>query len=190
MKENAVNIILVLGNGIQEIVDKRLDRAIEEYNKFRTSFEPDELREQTHYIMVSGCGRKKSHEYMYSYLISKKIDPKYIIVEGKSITTYENLIFSFGILEEMFQNNISLRMQSTRVSGHWTPVNIIVCTSSFHIKRSILLVKLLSKSNFTFEFIHTRENIPKELDQQESNLSIKILNEFSNLLLEDKLIYS
>jgi uncharacterized SAM-binding protein YcdF (DUF218 family) len=180
MKENAINIILVLGNGIQEIVDKRLDRAIEEYNKFRTSFEPDELREQSHYIMVSGCGKKKSHEYMYSYLISKKINPKFIIVEGKSMTTLENLIFSFGILEEMFQNNISL----------WTPLNIIVCTSSFHIKRSILLTKLLNKPNFTFEFIHTREIIPKELDQHEANLSIKILDEFSNHLLEDKLICS
>ena len=51
--------------------------------------------------MISGCGRKRTHEYMFEYA-SKYIDPKYIIIEGKSMTTYQNLVFSFEILENTF----------------------------------------------------------------------------------------
>jgi uncharacterized SAM-binding protein YcdF (DUF218 family) len=169
-----INVVLVLGISDFNVLNKRLDRAIQEYKSFQQNFFPEEGQQQNFYLMISGCGRKRSHEYMFNYA-SKYIDPKYIIVEDKSMTTYENLTFSFKILEDMFQSIDSL----------WSKVNITICTSSFHIKRTIILNNLLSKSNFDFKFIHTNESITKSLELQERKNILNLINEYTNYVLQN-----
>lgn len=170
-----INVILVLGISDFNILNMRLDRAIQEYRSFQQNFHPEEGEHQNFYLMISGCGRKRSHEYMFEY-ISKYVDPKYIIVEDKSMTTYENLTFSFKILEEMFQSNNSF----------YSKINVIICTSSFHIKRTIVLTKLLDKGNFDFKFIHTNEPVPNFLELQERKNIMNLIDDYTNYVLKNK----
>jgi len=153
-----MNIIVVLGCHQRDLLNKRLDRALEEYKKLEDDYKADKGSKRTHYIMVSGCGRNREHEYMYEY-VSKYVDKNYIIVEGQSMNTFENLIYSIKILEDKFQNK----------GTYWTKINLIICSSTFHIKRIIMLTKFLNKTNIDYRFIHTRENITEEQDRNELN---------------------
>ena len=169
-----INVVLILGISDIKILNKRLDRAIEQYKSFEKDFYPQEGDQQNFYFMISGCGRKRTHEYMFEYA-SKYIDPRYIIVEGKSMTTYQNLVFSFEMLENTFQCNTTL----------YSKVNITICTSSFHIKRTIILTNLLSKGNFDFNFIHTNEPVTKSLELQEEKNIFNLLNDYTNNVLKN-----
>ena len=85
-----INVVLLLGIDDMNLLKKRLDKAIQEYQSFQQNFHHDEGDHQNFYFMISGS---KSNEYMFEYA-SKYIDPKYLIVEDKSVTTYQNLVFS------------------------------------------------------------------------------------------------
>lgn len=165
-----INVILVLGIDDIILLKKRLDKAIQEYQSFQQDLHPDEGDYQNFYFMISGC---KSHKYMFEY-VSKYIDPKYLIVEDKSMTTHQNLVFSFEILENIFQSSISL----------YSKVNIIICTCSFQIKQIILLTTLLSKGNFDFKFVHTNEPVTKCLELEEKKHIYNILNDYTNIILK------
>jgi hypothetical protein len=166
-----INVVLILGIDDMIILKKRLDKAIQEYQSFQQNFHPGEGDYQNFYFMISGS---KSHEYMFEYT-SKYIDPKYLIVEDKSMTTYQNLVFSFEMLENIFQSSISL----------YSKVNITICTSSFHIKQIILLSTLLCKGNFDFKFVHTNEPVSKSLELEEKKHIYDLLNHYTNNILKN-----
>ena len=79
------------------------------------------------------------------------------------------------MLENIFQSSISL----------YSKVNITICTSSFHIKRTIILTNLLSKGNFDFNFIHTNEPVTKSLELQEEKNIFNLLNDYTNNVLKN-----
>ena len=166
-----INVVLILGIDDMDLLKKRLDKAIQQYQSFQKNLHPDEGDHQNFYFMISGS---KSREYMLEY-VSKYIDPKYLIVEDKSETTYQNLVFSFEMLENIFQSSISL----------YTKVNIIICTSSFHIKQIILLTSLLSKGNFDFKFVHTNETVSKALELEEQKHIYNLLYDYTNNILKN-----
>jgi uncharacterized SAM-binding protein YcdF (DUF218 family) len=161
-----MKVILVLGNSNKDVMKKRLDRAISEYKLFNDD-------NSNVYLMVSGCGKKHEYKFMYNYLISN-VDTKNILVEDKSNSTIENLIFSTNILKNKFP------IQS---------IELIVCTSTFHIKRTIIISKLLNIHSIKWNFIHTEEDVLDEQKIKEMNLTMNLIDYYSNNILSEKIIY-
>lgn len=157
-----VNIILILGNHEEDTMRKRADRGYEEFTNL------SKISQDNCFILLSGAGRqiRKECDYMHDYLL-QKVHTRYLFCENKSMSTYENIVYSFKLLKDLFDTNI----------------NVFVCTSSFHIKRTILLANLLNKFNFNLRFIHTREKIlPEENDKELYNL-----DRFMNFYIKSQL---
>ena len=119
--------IVVLGAGLVDgltptkILSNRLDKAIRVFNKSISSC----------YIVVSGgqgADEKVSEaEAMHTYLIDKGIKNHQIILEDKSVNTFENMRNSFEIIK--------------RRGGR---MRIAVVTSNFHVYRALLLCRSLN----------------------------------------------
>ena len=163
-----MKVILVLGNSKEDVMKKRLDRAISEYKLLN-------IENSNVYLMVSGCGKKHEYKFMYNYLITN-VDTKNILVEDKSNSTIENLIFSTNILKNKFQ----ILFQN---------IEVIVCTSTFHIKRTIIISKLLNIHSIKWNFIHTEEDVLDEEKIKEMNLTMNLIDYYSNNILSEKIIY-
>jgi len=118
--------IVVLGAGLidglrpTKILANRLDKAIRVFNKSLSSC----------YIVVSGgqgADEKVSEaEAMHTYLIDKGIKNHQIIMEDKSVNTFENMRNSFEIIKHR--------------GGR---MRIAVVTSNFHVYRALLLCRSL-----------------------------------------------
>jgi len=166
------NIILILGNSNYEIMNKRLNRGIEEFYKLKNPYEDEEVVYGINtLILLSGNGKNikindKVYEtevsYMYEY-VSQKVNKKYILIDnGESnlkITscTVKNLINSYNILNSLYKDSFFNR------------INIIICTSTFHLKRTIILSKILNNQNYNLKYIHTSEIISEEQNKRELN---------------------
>jgi uncharacterized SAM-binding protein YcdF (DUF218 family) len=117
-----VDYIMVLGGGIKDekpgrTLTKRLEKAIEIATEYRN----------IEVIVTGGTGQgHKSSEgfIMKEYLIRNGIEAKRIIIEGKSQSTYENMLFS----KELMKNK-------TDKTG------VIIITNSFHIYRAKILAE-------------------------------------------------
>ena len=119
--------IVVLGAGLidgltpTKLLANRLDKAIRVFNKSVSSC----------YIVVSGgqgADEKVSEaEAMHTYLIDKGIKNHQIILEDKSVNTFENMRNSFEIIK--------------RRGGR---MRIAVVTSNFHVYRALLLCRSLN----------------------------------------------
>ena len=158
-----MKVILILGNINEDVMTKRLDRAISEYKILND--------ENTVYFMVSGCGKKHEYKFMYNYLISN-VNTKNILVEDKSNSTIENLLFSTNILKTKFQN-----------------IELIVCTSTFHIKRTILTSKLLHIYSMNWKFIDTKEDVHNKEKINEMKLTMNLIDSYVDKILQEKIIY-
>lgn len=127
IKITKANIGIVLGG---TMMIHRLDKAIELYNKGTIKK-----------ILVSGgvgylnLNRKTTEaEIMKKYLLKNNIPLSDILIEDKSRNTYENFLYTYKLLlSKNLINNTS----------------IILITSSFHIKRTIMTFKYFFK-NTTF----------------------------------------
>jgi len=130
-----MKVILVLGNNNKDVSLKRVDRALEYFR---------ECNINERYLMFSGGVSKPAEaEYMKDYAISKGVDENSIITESESRNTIENFEKSKKILDEKFRHG---------------SCSVIVCTSSFHIKRSMVLARIILFGYYTI-FIHTREPV-------------------------------
>ena len=175
------NIILILGNSNPEILNKRLDRGIQEFYKLKNPYEDEEIVYGINTLILlsgKGVGIKVNDtvynieaDYMYEY-VSKKVNKKYILIENLSNNTIENLINSYDILNKLYKDSFFNR------------INIIICTSSFHLKRTIVLSKLLNKHNFTLKYIHTNEVFSEEENKKELRHLDNYLNYYCNNLLQ------
>ena len=159
-----MKVILVLGNSKEDVMKKRLDRAISEYKLLN-------IENSNVYLMVSGCGKKHEYKFMYNYLISN-VNTKNILVEDKSNSTIENLLFSTNILKTKFQN-----------------IELIVCTSTFHIKRTILTSKLLHIYSMNWKFIDTKEDVHNKEKINEMKLTMNLIDSYVDKILQEKIIY-
>lgn len=176
------NIILILGNSNHEIMNRRLNRGIEEFNKLKNPYEDEEFVYGINtLILLSGNGKnikindkvyEREVSYMYEY-VSHKVNKKYILIENEetnlkveniSSCTVKNLINSYNLLKNLYKDSFFNR------------INITICTSTFHLKRTIILSKILNKDNFTLKYIHTNEIISEEENRKE----LKHLDNFMN----------
>jgi uncharacterized SAM-binding protein YcdF (DUF218 family) len=123
LKDN-YDIALVLGCSNYDILMKRVESTLDLYNK-----------KIIKKILLSGgkhfFKKKEESLIMKDYLLSNNVKEEDIIVETKSKSTISNIKNSLKILNNMYKDNI----------------NILLVTSSFHIKRSKYLLEKLSKYN-------------------------------------------
>ncbi len=119
--------ILVLGGGLKkgnrigDSTKERLNLAIRLYRKKRRKI-----------IVSDGSLYKYSPaiKTIKNYLISMKVMEKDIILEGKSQTTFDNLVFTKKIISDFHLKNI------------------IVCTSPYHQLRTGSMIKYLKIKNY------------------------------------------
>lgn len=173
------NIILILGNSNPKILNKRLDRGVQEFYKLKNPYEDEEIVYGINtYILLSGKGKgiridnkvyDSEADYMLEY-VSQKVNKKYILIENLSNSTVENLINTYNILKKLYKDSFFNR------------INVIICTSSFHLKRTIVLSKLLNKDNFTLKYIHTNELFSEEENLRELRNLDYYLNYYCNNL--------
>jgi uncharacterized SAM-binding protein YcdF (DUF218 family) len=151
-------LFLVLGNSSLKIMEKRVDTALIKF---------EQLKNEKCYMILSGGGKHETEaEYMYNYA-SKYVDKEYLICEDKSISTFENLIFSSKIISELFPKET---------------IDLIICTSSFHLKRTIIMANLLLKDkNYNLFFTHTNEFITLE----ESKRELQLIDQFMTYYLNN-----
>lgn len=128
--------IVVLGCKVRgekptRMLRRRLDTAYEALEKY-----PNTLC-----IVSGGQGDNEvvSEAYaMKKYLVEKGIDEDRIIMEDKSTSTYENLKFTYDILEKMGSSK-----------------NVTIVTDGFHQYRASLIAKSLDYSDITAFSAHT-----------------------------------
>lgn len=121
------DVILVLGGGLRPKVEigystqERLDLAIELYNQKKRAI-----------IVSDGSLYRHSPaiEIISKYLTDRGVDYSDIILEGKSQTTFDNFQFSKKILNARGFKEI------------------IVCTSPYHQRRSLLIMRYVKFGNF------------------------------------------
>jgi len=92
-------------------------------------------------IVSGGQGDSESiseAKAMYDYLVSHGIDDSRIILEDKSTTTKENLVFSYEIIEEHVGGREKAEKQK-----------LAIVTSNFHIFRAKLLAYNLGMKNIS-----------------------------------------
>lgn len=128
--------VIVLGAGIKGekpslTLMQRLDKTIDYVNN---------QDKETKIIVSGGQGRGEDiseAQAMKKYLVDKGIKEELIIMENKSTSTNENLIFSKELLEKYSSKSIS-------------DINIKIITSDFHAFRSNMIAKKLGYNNITF----------------------------------------
>jgi uncharacterized SAM-binding protein YcdF (DUF218 family) len=150
-------VFLVLGNSSLKIMEKRVDTALLKFQ---------ELKKEKCYMILSGGGKHETEaDYMYKYAC-KYVDKEYLICEDKSISTFENLIFSSNVIRDLFPKET---------------INLIICTSSFNLKRTIIMANLLLKEkNYNLFFIHTNEFITVEEGKRELQLIDQFMTYYLN----------
>ena len=162
-----MKIILVLGNRNPSITKKRVDRALEYFNSSPKEYFDEALQEETicQYLLFSGGSSdgisKPEGAVMMESLVKDSIPEKFCLIEKESRNTIENLVKSRKLIESLFGDKVC-----------YFPT-IVVCTSSFHIKRSAVLASFILK-DYPLEFIHTNEEVTPEEHQKET----KLIDEF------------
>jgi uncharacterized SAM-binding protein YcdF (DUF218 family) len=164
-----VEIIIILGNRQPEIMRKRVDRALEYFNSSPAEVQSDFSPEPqiVKYLLFSGGasdGKSKPEgAIMMEEYCKGKVDHKFCLLETQSRTTVENLLYSKQLLEKMFS-----RLSQPKIT---------ICTSTFHIKRSLILTKLFFP-NYTTKFIHTDETVPQHTYEHEARLLNWFVDEY------------
>lgn len=125
--DNFGDIILILGGGLRRgkkigySTEERLIEAVKFYNQ------------KSRYILLSdGSLYRKSPaiRMMKKFLLERGVEEKYILLEGKSQTTYQNFTFTRKMISD----------------GGFREV--IVCTSPYHQKRAQLIIRHLGYDNY------------------------------------------
>ncbi|WP_243249593.1 YdcF family protein [Clostridium sp. D46t1_190503_E9] len=135
--------VIVLGAGIKGekpslTLMQRLDKTIEYVNN---------QDKEVQIIVSGGQGRGEDiseAQAMKKYLVDNGIKEESIIMEDKSTSTNENLIFSKEVLEDCTKKNI-------------VDINVKIITSDFHAFRSNMIAKKLGYSNISF---YTNSTLP------------------------------
>tara|TARA_Y100000389_G_scaffold49463_4_gene45180 strand:- start:2773 stop:3288 length:516 start_codon:yes stop_codon:yes gene_type:complete len=161
--------IIVLGNRTQDIMEKRVLRALKEFygSPYEYIEPPNSL--PTKMLLFSGgssdgVSNPEGAVMMHDFALTKGVDEKFVVVEDKSRTTVENLVNCKEILERYHRYH-HLGCRPT----------ITICTSTFHIRRAIVLSKLILPE-YELSFIHTEEKVPENIQRHEWNLLVRYLD--------------
>ncbi len=127
IEKNFGDVILILGGGLRKgsrigySTEERLIEAVRFYNE-----------KKRHILLSDGSLYRKSPaiKMMKQFLLNQGVSEDYIIMEGKSQTTYENFTFTKNIISEMGFKEV------------------IVCTSPYHQKRAELIIAYLGYDNY------------------------------------------
>lgn len=141
--KNYSDYVIVLGAGVKGekpslTLMQRLDKTIEYVNN---------QEKESKIIVSGGQGRGEDiseAQAMKKYLVNNGIKEELIIMENKSTSTNENLIFSKAIIESYTKSDIG-------------DINIKIITSDFHAFRSNMIAKKLGYRNITF---YTNSTLP------------------------------
>jgi hypothetical protein len=158
-----MKVILVLGNSNETISNKRIDRAIDyftslSWNCLEYFCEVTNTYVTSVYIIM--CGGTKNHglaSNMKKYALKRLGESysKYILLESQSKTTVENIMFSKNILKKMDPEHLSI-------------IEVVVCTSTFHIKRSSVIANYFLAHDYKISLIHTEETSSQEDTEREN----------------------
>ena len=166
-----MKFIIVLGNRNRDIMEKRVDRALEEfYSSPQVDVDQDTHdRRLLKTLLFSGgssdgASKPEGAVMMNDFALSKGIDKEFIVTEDKSRTTVENFLHCRKILQEAFPYNHV---------GWWRP-KVTICTSSFHIRRAMVLAKLLLPE-YELSFVDTREAVSRQEQADEWLLLFRYL---------------
>ena len=164
--------IIVLGNRNPAIMKKRVDRALQEFHSSPSEYVDQDsgFRMINKYLLFSGgssdgVSKPEGAMMMEEYARSAGIEDRFMLVENTSRNTVENLRNSRKILD-----------CHTMTDNIYKPT-LVICTSSFHIKRSALLAKWLLKG-FQLRFIHTNEPVSVEENRRELAITIDTLSQY------------
>ena len=164
-----VEIIIVLGNRTPTISHKRTQTALEYFKSSPPQIysELTSTLEINKYLLLSGgasngISKPEGAVMMYNSIRAQGIEKQYCIIEKDSRNTIENLRFSKKIIENMFKT-LDYKPQIT------------ICTSTFHMKRTIILSKLIFEG-YQLQFIHTKENVSKEEYYRDKSILNAILD--------------
>jgi uncharacterized SAM-binding protein YcdF (DUF218 family) len=168
-----MHFIIVLGNSNDDVVKKRVMAAFEYYKNLSPN---EEVK-----IIFSGGGKKSVYsteaDIMYYFATNElKINPEKCIIENKSMNTYENIRFSIKLLKDLGWFNTTF--------ASLTQHTFTICTSTFHIKRALLIAMSLIPKNCNLNVIHTNE----EVLTAQHNSELFLINEYLNYLVLD--VYS
>lgn len=164
-------IYIVLGSRDIKTLKTRMDIAID---KFKSS-PCEHLDEHTGFtftlkvLLLSG-GRTDNYNnteayYMEQYAINQGINQKFIHVENESINTLQSLKNCNEIINYWFFPLYDIIR----------PENVTICTSTWHIKRVMLISKfVMPYYNITYE--HTKEVVTIEENYQENYAILHILD--------------
>ena len=158
-----LHIIIVLGNPLHDIMEKRLNRSLEEFNiPLYQNYEYEyETFPRKKMILVTGT--EKESEFMGDYLLKNGIPSQYILIEKESKNTIDNIKNSYRFIEK---NNLF-------------PSRITICTSTFHISRTIVITGLIfGKYMPLVKYIHTNEQVSKEERDKEQSKTMYILDSY------------
>ncbi len=154
--------IIVLGNSDPKYYEERVDRGMESFIKL---YDRDEINNRDEintlknktYVIMTGCSKESTKMKEYAVKKYGEIYASFIIEEKKSLNTYQNLVFSKQIIESMC-----------------CFYSVIVCTSTFHINRSLVLSHLVFPKH-SVQTIHTRSEIPDDIREREKMLLANLL---------------
>lgn len=137
-KYNYADYIIVYGCHIKELLDERLNYALDVLNNHKF----DKV------ILTGGIGTNgnfNESEYMKNYLMHHSIDESKIIIENKSKTTEENNI---NIMDMLNLKSIN------------KPTNVVLITQEIHLLRIILhWSKILKNDNIHFYYDYVENSI-------------------------------
>jgi uncharacterized SAM-binding protein YcdF (DUF218 family) len=161
INEDFGDMILVLGGGLKrgnEIgfsTEERLNLAVELY------------KQKARMIVISDGSlykRSPAINKFDNYLLTRGIKREHIKYEGKSQTTYDNILYAKSMLEK----------------GKFK--QIIICTSPYHQKRSAMIISYLKIKNFKIAKMRESEIfLPGTIKQRLRNMRLVFREYFAIL---------
>lgn len=133
--------IVVLGSGLKDGIEvtpllaSRVNKGIDLFQK-----NPDSIL-----ILSGGKGSDEKlaeAEAMYSFALDRGVPKERMIIENRSSTTRENLVFSKALIDAHEEALLSAD-PSLQEAGKKNKSNILVVSNSYHILRALLLAREL-----------------------------------------------
>lgn len=146
-----MHVVIVLGNTSKEVMRKRVKRAVKEFNHISQT-------ETTYLLLSGGVSKPTEAEQMKDIAMDMGIPSEFILTEEYSTNTISNIKLCKKYLEVNFMEK---------------PV-VTICTSAFHIKRTLVLTKMFM-GEYDTRFVHTKEDVTdEEYEREEKNILYSI----------------
>ena len=165
-----MKIIIVLGCKDRVKLKTRVDRALSEF--FSEPYYDTETQKPNTMLLFSGGSTNDNTRTECEIMIEQckeTVDSRFIMSEPKSLSTVENILYSKQVIEHNWMDKVEPRP------------SLVVCTSTFHIKRTIIIAKLLMPE-YDIKFIHTNEDISHDEQKREHRNILAFVDYYVNKL--------